>query len=400
MTMIYSPKSDISVVRFHALDAGRGLALIIGIIYHSFESLIPFKVYNVAQDTQTSTLLDGLYYVCHIFRMQLFFFMAGFFAHLLYHRGLYNFITNRIKRLVLPFVLFWPINYILVTILWVYNINQISGLPLNEAFTKLPSNFRFVEGFPLMHLWFLYWLILYCFCAVLVHPIINWLSSLYQNIRVAVDQALALIISHWWGGIVLACLTIGPMLKMSGFVGVDTLNSSLRPEWPPFTLYGIYFALGWLLHRQPNLLKNLQKYKIINLTLSILFISILFAFKICYDPSDETTIKWLPLVMSSFYAFASMLSVCAFLGYMLTLFSRQNTVMRYISDSAYWGYLAHYPIVIFFQTLVAPYDWHWLLKLILILSPTFVILLLTYNLFVRRTWLSLLLNGRIYKSIQ
>ena len=97
--MTYLPQPVVtSSTRIHALDAARGLALLIGIVYHSLESLIPFKVYNVAQDTQTSTLLDGIYYLCHIFRMPVFFLMAGYFAHLLYHhRRPQGFLINRTK---------------------------------------------------------------------------------------------------------------------------------------------------------------------------------------------------------------------------------------------------------------------------------------------------------------
>ena len=72
--MISLPRSvTTSFTRVHALDAARGLALLIGVVYHALESLVPFKIYNVAQDYQTSTLLDGVYYLCHIFRMQVFF---------------------------------------------------------------------------------------------------------------------------------------------------------------------------------------------------------------------------------------------------------------------------------------------------------------------------------------
>ncbi len=394
MTSLPRPVTT-SLTRVHALDAARGLALLIGIFYHALESLIPFNIYNVVQDTQTSTLLDGVYYLCHIFRMQVFFLMAGYFARLLYyHQGPQGFIANRIKRLVIPFLIFWPINYILITGLWVWSIRRSSGLPVEQAFAKLPPEFRFVEGFPLMHLWFLYFLIIFCLGVFLFHPLVSrWLNS-SQKLSSTTNQVLAFIMARWWGCLALACLMIGPMLKMSPFFGVDTSGSSLWPQWPPFVLYGLYFTVGWLLHRQPDLLINLRKFKVTNLFFSVLFVSILFTLKLLYDPIDLENSRWLSVLMNLSYTFASMLFACTFLGYALAYFSSPNPQVRYLSDSSYWGYLIHFPIVIFFQILVAPYYWHWSIKLFIIVVPTFIILALTYIFSVRSKWFGILFNKR------
>lgn len=400
--MISLPRSvTTSFTRVHALDAARGLALLIGVVYHALESLVPFKIYNVAQDCQTSTLLDGVYYLCHIFRMQVFFLMAGYFAHLLYyHRGPQGFIANRTKRLVIPFLIFWPINYILVTSLWVWNIHRNSGLPLEQVFAKLPPHFRFVDGFPLMHLWFLYFLIIFYVGVFLFHPLVDrWLDP-SQKLYSAADQALAFVMTRWWGCLALACLMIGPMLKMSAFVGVETSNASLWPKWPPFVLYGLYFTLGWLLHRRPDLLTNLRKYKVINLSFSVLFICFLLALKLLYDPIDLVNLSWLSWLMNLSYTFASMLSACTFLGYALAYFSLPNPQVRYLSDFSYLGYLIHYPIVVFFQILVAPYYWHWSIKLVIILGATLILLRLTYTFSVRSRWLGILLNKSSHQPNQ
>ena len=69
--------------RLHALDAARGFALLLGIVLHatmSFFTIIP------AQDVSQSTTLAVTFYVIHLFRMSLFFLIAGFFAHLAFHR--------------------------------------------------------------------------------------------------------------------------------------------------------------------------------------------------------------------------------------------------------------------------------------------------------------------------
>ncbi|MEO8475284.1 MAG: hypothetical protein ABI477_23985 [Chryseolinea sp.] len=57
-------------------------------------------------------------------------------------------------------------------------------------------------------------------------------------------------------------------------------------------------------------------------------------------------------------------------------------------------YLIHLPVVVFFQILVAPLDIHWIFKVLLIVIPSFVILLVSYRFLVRFTWVGKLLNGK------
>src|SRR5262249_34282293 len=59
-------------------------------------------------DVSPSMTLEAGFYVTHIFRMTAFFLIAGFFAHLAFHRkGLKAFIRDRAKRIAAPFGVFW-----------------------------------------------------------------------------------------------------------------------------------------------------------------------------------------------------------------------------------------------------------------------------------------------------
>ena len=76
------------------------------------------------------------------------------------------------------------------------------------------------------------------------------------------------------------------------------------------------------------------------------------------------------------------------------LLTRENRTIRYLSDSSYWLYLVHLPIVVWLQVAVAEIPLHWSLKLAFISVATIALALLSYDLFVRSTWLGTLLNGR------
>ena len=82
------------------------------------------------------------------------------------------------------------------------------------------------------------------------------------------------------------------------------------------------------------------------------------------------------------------------MGLFRRVLKRERSWVRYISDSSYWLYLAHVPLVIGAQAIVAPWPLPSHVKFVLLLSVVTAILLLSYQLFVRYTWIGLVLNGR------
>ena len=73
--------------RLHALDAVRGGALLLGIVLHATLSFLPAPTRIwIIQDNHPSMTLAMLYFAIHVFRMTTFFLIAGFFAHMSFHR--------------------------------------------------------------------------------------------------------------------------------------------------------------------------------------------------------------------------------------------------------------------------------------------------------------------------
>ena len=75
-------------------------------------------------------------------------------------------------------------------------------------------------------------------------------------------------------------------------------------------------------------------------------------------------------------------------------FQAHSPRLRYLSDSAYWLYLAHIPLIIYVQYLVRDLPLLSGIKVIIIFVATTSMLLLSYHFLVRNTWLGVLLNGR------
>jgi glucan biosynthesis protein C len=83
----------------------------------------------------------------------------------------------------------------------------------------------------------------------------------------------------------------------------------------------------------------------------------------------------------------------ALTGLFLRIASKARPWARYLSDSSYWCYLAHLPLLMALQVLVAGWQLPGGLKAWLVIAAASAILLVSYEFFVRYTWLGALLNG-------
>ena len=81
------------------------------------------------------------------------------------------------------------------------------------------------------------------------------------------------------------------------------------------------------------------------------------------------------------------------MGAFRALIPAENKCVRYLSDSAYWLYLAHMPLVFVAQALVANWPLPAFVKLLIVCVGVIGFLLFTYHYLVRYTWIGRLLNG-------
>src|ERR1700722_14604004 len=179
--------------RFHSLDAVRAFALLMGVALHASMSFVPSMLPGVwvTVDAAPSVALGQLFFVTHIFRMSLFFVIAGFFARLLYMRsGASGFWINRAKRIAVPLIVGWCVMY--PAFAWVasWGISQFFGgkLPAGLGKLKPPPGF-----FPFMHLWFLYTLVLLYPSMLLLRRALLVLDR-RGAIRTLVDQSAKLLL--------------------------------------------------------------------------------------------------------------------------------------------------------------------------------------------------------------
>ena len=220
--------------RLHALDAVRAFALLAGVVLHATLSFLPdfgATGWPIA-DRSPSVPLAVTFYVIHVFRMTLFFTIAGFFARLLLHRvGTRAFIRNRAIRIALPFVVGWAlvIPLILVAITWASRAPQ----PVTITLPPPPP-----LAVPLTHLWFLYTLLLlYAVTLGTRASVIRWIDTAGE-IGLAIDSAIDTLARWSLLPLVLAMPVFGAFLSMAEWFrwfGIPTqINHWFRPSRRPW----------------------------------------------------------------------------------------------------------------------------------------------------------------------
>ena len=147
--------------RYHALDALRAAMMFLGIYLHAVVAYSPNGGWLWKQAEQTR-LLDWSISIIHVFRMPIFYAMAGFFTALLVARyGFRRSAWNRFMRIVVPFVVGW-------IIVWPLSM-FLAGLGyfgLERTLAGFASGRVLAYAHPL-HLWFLeYLIVLYLLAAV------------------------------------------------------------------------------------------------------------------------------------------------------------------------------------------------------------------------------------------
>jgi glucan biosynthesis protein C len=377
--------------RLHALDAVRGFALLLGVVYHATISFLPSptKIW-IVEDSHRSVALALLFFVIHVFRMTTFFLIAGFFAHMSFHRrGAKTFIEDRLKRIALPLLLGWPLVFASILAVGTWAANGAHG-PATP-----PPPWPTFPKFPLTHLWFLY-VLLEFYIAVLVLRAGVVMVDKTGRLRRFIDNLVGLVMRNPLAPVFLAVpvgIAFAADPKWLMWFGVKTPDSSLVTNAQAWIGYGTAFGFGWLLHRQMALIRMMEQRWILNLLFAIglIAVSIAIASAAPLLPISDYVTK---LSGAACYALATWTATFAVIGLALRFLSGFSAARRYIADASYWIYIIHLPIVMALQVAVSHLDWPWPVKFVAILAVAFPLLFASYQLLVRYSVIGAVLNGR------
>ena len=369
--------------RFHALDALRAAMMFLGIYLHAVVAYSPNGGWPWRQAEQTR-LLDWSISVIHVFRMPIFYAMAGFFTALLIARyGFRRAAWNRFMRIGVPFVVGWLVTWPLVML-----FAGIGYVGLERTLRGFASGYVFNYAGP-MHLWFLEYLILLYILAALAVALVPLVLS--TAALQALLQAFRRIMLSPWAPLVLAVPSFAAQLLMPNPWIEDP--PGFMPVFRIVAVYAIPFAFGWLLFLNTDLLAVLIRRAWLYAVLAVVA-SVAYRYSY-YLPLDREVRFYLIRAVHSVDMWLLILGVA---GLFLRYLAGHSAYRRYLCDSSYFLYIAHMPVILAFQLLLEPVALPPLAKIAIALVGTIAILMPVYRYAVRPTFVGAVLNGRRYPS--
>lgn len=360
--------------RIHGLDALRAIAMLMGIFLHASIFYMDRPLKGWPTDDSFHTLaFDYLYHWIHSFRMPLFFLIAGFFARFLYYKiGEKEFVRHRFKRIFIPFMISMVVILPVSSFPFIYNSLLKQGNAAGEAFwLALPKMFSW-NG--LYHLWFLYYLIVF-----------------YMGMTVAF-RTFQRFNWKFFGG-AFRIFGAGPVLLIGfltlvlyGFYDIYVepwTGILIRPGQALY--YGSFFFVGILINRR------FKDFKISKSISWLFFIagSVVTPWIVGLLSSDLEKLTLNFLVSAQTY-----LLTMGSLGLFLNYFKTEDAILRYISDSAYWLYLIHFPLLATLQMFLVGSVVPGPLRFWIALSIVLFICLWSYQRWVRYSIVGEYLHGK------
>jgi hypothetical protein len=326
-------------------------------------------------------------------------------------RGSFAFIKDRSQRIVVPLVIGLPVIMLVTGAALVLGALVVGADPRTLQPPEPPpasTESGWLSRIHLMHLWFLYYLAILYSAALILRPAFALVSTRFRAHRSdgrpiadsklahAVDTAVRLSVHSVIGPVVLALPLAAWYINQAYWSPWGGLPApfSIVPDSGACIAYGSFFAFGWLMQRQPELLTALRKRWSLHAVLAGI------SLVLCRAIAGSTP-EWGPnlagealVVYTVSYMIGAWSLTFAGIGAALRFLSRESRMRRYLADSSYWLYLMHLAVLFFFAQIFDALAWHWSVEYLLSIAGTLAILLPSYHWLVRATFLGAILNGR------
>lgn len=372
--------------RLHGLDALRSGALALGIVLHSLMPFAPGLPWLVSDSRSTELAWVPLYWI-HLFRMVLFMLLAGYFGRLVLHRrGSGAYLKDRLHRIGLPLIAFWPVAVLSLVVLAVVNV-AVRGVtpaqPPNAQGTP-PLLLLFSPG----HLWFLLVLLE---CVVITVTVRAAAVRILGGERCArISAGIGRLLSAPAGVAVVAVPYFACLLLQGDTAQGIIAPATIIPSVPALTAYLGAFLAGWFLQADPGSLTRLARQWPVQLAVAV----VLAVAGLMLRPDLISLPGHAAIIALAGWSWAY-----ALIGLCVRFLTRERPAVRYLADASYWSYLLHLPLLVGFEILIADSPWPIPAKLLLTWVVVGALLLVSYDLLVRSTWIGKWLNGHRRRSV-
>jgi glucan biosynthesis protein C len=359
--------------RLHHLDALRALTMVLILPFHA---LVLVGLNNGLDDIEASIL-----WTIHVFRLPLFFLVAGFFAALLLRaRGLRELLRNRAIRIGIPLVA-GVIAVVPVITLEIQALAERPHRPWAEGLTA------FADPHP-SFLWFLWYLALIYAGALLARHILTAMPSVP---RILVEGGRRLL-SNPLTPLLLA-IPVALLLYRQPTWTADAPPESFLPRPDLLCYYAIFFAAGWLLFAAPGLREAIERKPGSYLALAALTLPPALALYLLQSEPAVGASRGFHLLALLLLSAATWSLVFAMLGASRRFGDRPSPRLRYWTDASYWIYLSHFPVMAALALAIAALPMPDAVRLTILAGGTLAVIFPAYGAFVRHTAIGRILHG-------
>ena len=380
--------------RYYGLDALRGGMMMLGIVLHAAMFYLVQPPTPIPTDPNTSYVFDAAFYFIHSFRMQAFFLIAGFFTALLVaKRGVRATYKDRIYRILVPLIVA-SVTILPITALFMVNFFLSARFGTHHLIPDLNAMRTLIAeltakgvavGEPsLGHLWFLEYLCIFYLLIPLCRRVLKLSLRFEDRIKRWLESPLALL--------VFSLCTSALLWPFPG--GVLVLeNTLLVPHVPSLIYFGWFFTLGYLIHHYRDFLAVMARSVAIWAALALLSF-VLARYTSLLDLRTGGADETLHLLALLANGFCTWVLIYFFVGGAVRFFDRDTPWIQYISQSAYWVFLVHLPLVALAGWWLVQFDIPAMLKFLLNSGFTTLVAMWTFHYWVQKTWISDFLHGR------
>ena len=363
--------------RLHYLDWLRVLA-VLGVFYAHTINIYDSLYWHIRGGEQNSGLMVLVVFGTQ-WGMSLFFFLAGASAWFaLESRTTGQFISERFKRLIIPFIVGFillspPQAYLLSLSQGLYHGTFLPFIPYFFEHMHVSWNPQWIAAYG-YHLWFLAFLF---FVSLLTLPA---LLLLKQKRGLAFITRLAVFCNKPAGLFVfvvpIALIQIALRAPFPGYQG-----------WADFFIWLAVYAYGFILLADTRFTAAIQKqgklafFVGVICLLTMLIANVAGVLNTWENISNYTVGYVFYQLLRSMTTWSWMIFV---LYFGMNLFNFRNKIIDYLNEAVLPFYILHHPVVVFIAFYSIPWDIHMGIKFLFVSTAALIATLVLYNLLIRR----------------
>jgi len=359
--------------RLHHLDALRALTMVLILPAHAVALMGLRGGWNDAEAT--------IYWLIHVFRLPLFFLVAGFFAALLIDvRGTGAVVRNRLIRIGVPLA-------VVVTL-----VAPVLALLLQELATDAhssgPSGLgAFAELHP-SYVWFLWYLAMLYAVGLGLRFILERSSRMRRFLRRAGSQ----IIPHGLAPLLLAIPCALLLYRQPAWIA-EAPGESFVPHLDLLAYYGLFFTTGWALFAIHDLRDEIEARPRRYALFAAFSLPPALALFLLQDMPAIGASRWFHLLALLLLSVTTWSLVFSLLGVSRRFLRESNPRLRYWADASYWIYLSHFPVLAAFGLILFELAMPNSLRLVTLVAATLAVIYPAYGVLVRHSPIGRVLHG-------